>query len=342
VKFRMLTALFSRYIRSNREIRFAVLHVTTRCNARCIDRCSIWAQKPQDMPLEDIQFAVDVLAKNNFSVVYFTGGETGLYPHLLEAVGYAKKKGLVTSLTTNGTIPKEKLWQMRNSLDALSVSVDHYDGRVWDEAKHLPGVSEQAKTTIRLAGAVGLKQYAVTYLNPAWSTVEVSKVVRYVNDTLGVPLSISYPYISANEGTFTVGGNLHQTSDLQNNLRNNVAKVLELKQAGARITNSTGYLRDIIRAHDGVPMKYPCRAGRTILTVDCNLNVYPCYRKGRLFNLRNNQNLNITSPDTTNCDNRYCLINCFKESSQTAKQTQLSAAVEELTSSPRFYLSLIR
>ena len=338
---KMLASLFSRYIKCNREIRFAVVHVTTRCNARCIDRCSIWAQKPQDMPLEDAQFVIDVLAKNNFSVVYFTGGETGLYPHLVEAVGYAKERGMVTSLTTNGTIPKEKLWQIRSSLDALSVSVDHYDMRVWDEAKHLPGVAEQAKETIKLAKAYGIKLYAITYLNPSWSVTEVQKVVRYANDELSVPMSISYPYVSANDGTFTVGG-LRQSSSAQSNLRNNVAKILELKQAGARISNSTGYLRDIIQAHDGLPMKYPCRAGRVIITVDCNLNVYPCYRRGRLFNLRERQNLNIASPDTTGCDNRHCLINCFKEASQTSKQTQLSAAVEELTSSPRFYLGLIR
>jgi MoaA/NifB/PqqE/SkfB family radical SAM enzyme len=121
-----------------------------------------------------------------------------------------------------------------------------------------------------------------------------------------------------------------------------VIKVLKMKLSGSRITNSTGYLRDIIRAHDGLPMKYPCRAGRVIITVDCNLNVYPCYRRGRMFNLRERQNLNVSSPDTTGCDNKYCLIDCFKESSETAKQMQLRAAVEELTSSPRFYLGLIR
>jgi hypothetical protein len=193
-----------------------------------------------------------------------------------------------------------------------------------------------------LAKAYGVKLYAVTFLNPTWSTTEVSKVVRYVNGTLGIPLSISYPYTSDNEGTFTVGGDLRQPGGIQRNLRNNVAKLLELKQSGARITNSTGYLRDILRAHDGLPMKYPCRAGRTILTVDCNLNVFPCYRRGRLFNLRENQNLNIAAFDTAGCDNKYCLINCFKEASETSKQTQLTAAIEELTSSPKFYLGLIR
>jgi MoaA/NifB/PqqE/SkfB family radical SAM enzyme len=294
------------------------------------------------VPLEDVYFTIDVLAKNNFSVVYFTGGETGLYPYLVEAVNYAKTKGMVTSLTTNGTILKEKLLQMRSSLDALSVSVDHYDARVWDEAKHLTGTAEQAKETIRLSKAYGIKLYAVTFLNPSWSANEVSKVVHYINDMLDIPVSFSYPYVSVNDGTFTVGANLQESGSFHKNLRDNIAKVLEMKLSGARVTNSTGYLKDILRAHDGLPMKYPCKAGRVIITIDGNLNVYPCYRRGRLFNLRDCQNLNIASPDTTVCDNKYCLINCFKESSQTSKQTQLSAAIEELTSSPRFYLGLIR
>lgn len=343
MNLRLLVTLGSRFMRNNREVKFAVIHVTTRCNAKCVDRCNIWASPPVDMSLEDVLFVIDVLAKNHFSIAYFTGGETGLYPYLVEATEHAKAKGLITSITTNGTIPKETVVKLSKSLDALSVSVDHYDQQLWDEAKHVPGISKKATETIQLAKGCGLRLYGVTFLNPLWTPNDVSKMVHYVNDDLGVPFALSYPFISSNEGTFTVGGNLRMSAkDFHDNLRNNVAKVLEMKLAGSEVANTTGYLRDVLRAHEGLPMKYPCKAGRVILTVDCNLNVFPCYKKGKIVNLRENQEINFQATDNSLCDNKYCMINCFKEASEASRETVFDWFKEEFLSNPEFFMEFLR
>jgi MoaA/NifB/PqqE/SkfB family radical SAM enzyme len=340
MNLKLLLSLGSRFIRNNREVKFAIIHVTTRCNAKCVDRCNIWASPPFDMPYDDVMFVIDALARNNFSIAYFTGGETGLYPHLVDAIKRAKEKGLVTSITTNGTIPKDSVMQLRNSLDALSVSVDHYDEQLWDEAKHVPGISRQAKETIEIAKTCGLKTYAVTFLNPAWTIDEVYRMVHYVNDTLGIPFAFSYPYISSNEGTFTVGGKL-RVNDFYSNIRSNVAKVLEMKMTGSQVANTTGYLRDVLRAHDNLPPKYPCKAGRVILTVDCNLNIFPCYKKSKLVNLRDNQNMNFQATANSTCDNKYCMINCFKEASCASRETVFQTLKEEMFSNPKFLLNFL-
>jgi MoaA/NifB/PqqE/SkfB family radical SAM enzyme len=294
------------------------------------------------MKLQDVIFAVDVLARNGFSVVYFTGGETGLYRHLAEALDYAKKKGMITSITTNGTISGDNLMKLSKSLDILSVSVDHYDETLWDEAKHVPGISKKAKETIRVAKKCGIKIYAITFLNPAWTVKDIERVVHYVNKELGVSFALSYPYSSSNDGTFTVGGNLRgQQRETQRNLRNMVAKVLDMKLHGSDVATVSCYLRDVLRAHDGFPMKYPCNAGKSAIAIDCNLNVFPCYKREKLFNLRDCQNLKTSFLDNSSCDNRYCLINCFKEASLASKETCLKAIKEEFFSNPKFYLKLI-
>lgn len=294
------------------------------------------------MPLEDVKFAIDVLAKNNFSVIYLTGGETGLYPHLVEAVEYAKSKRMITSITTNGTISETTLKSLSKSLDVLSVSVDHYDEDLWDNAKHVAGISKKAKEIIKVAKVCGTKLYAITFLNPAWTINDVENVVRYVNEELDVSFAISYPYTSSNDSTFIVGGNLSQSLyQSQRNVRNAVAKVLQMKLLGSDVATASFYLRDVMRAYDGLPMRFPCKAGKTIITIDCNLNVYPCYKKEKLFNLRERQELNMATPDNSLCDNRYCLINCFKESSAASRKMFLRAVKEELFSNPKFYLMLI-
>jgi MoaA/NifB/PqqE/SkfB family radical SAM enzyme len=295
------------------------------------------------MTLEDVKFAIDILVKNGFSIAYFTGGETGLYPHLVEAVEYAKKKGMMTSITTNGTIPEADLKRLSKSLDVLSVSVDHYDESLWDKAKCVRGISKKAKETIRIAKAYGIKLYAVTFLNPAWSVKDIEPVVRYVNEELGVSFALSYPYTSSNTSTFIVDGNLRGSQfQAQHNVRNMVAKVLWMKSQGSDVTTASCYLRDVLRAHSALPMRYPCKAGKTIITIDCNLDVSPCYKRGKLFNLRQRQDLNSMVPDNSSCDNIHCLINCFKEASLASKETFLRAVREELVSNPKFYLKLLR
>jgi MoaA/NifB/PqqE/SkfB family radical SAM enzyme len=294
------------------------------------------------MKPRDAKFVIDVLAKNGFSVVYFTGGETGLYPHLVEAVDYAKKKGMVTSITSNGTISGTTLQRLSNSLNILSVSVDHYNDCLWDKAKHVVGISNKAKQTIRTAQSLGIKVYGITFLNPAWTVADVEQVVRYVNEELGISFALSYPYSSSNNGTFVVGGDLRRSDfHTQANLRDMVAKVLQMKLLGSDVATVSGYMRDVMRAHDGLPMRYPCKAGKSVIVVDCNLDVFPCYKRERMFNLRDHQNLRILYSDNSVCDNKYCLINCFKEASLASKETCLKAVKEEFFSNPKFYLKLV-
>lgn len=341
MKISTAKTLVSNLVKNKWETRFAIIHVTTRCNAKCMDRCNIWAQKPYDMPVEDLLFAIDVLAKNSFSIVYFTGGETGLYPHLIEAVDYAKKKGLITSITTNGTMSKDSLKELSRSLDVLSVSVDHYNGNVWDEAKHVPGISVKAQETIRIAKSYNMKVYAVTFLNPNWVVSDVEKVLSYVNHDLGVPFALSYPYISSNEGTFTVGGKLRDSQYKLRQIRDMVAKVLQMKLNGSQVATTSCYLREVLRAYDGLPMKYPCQAGKTIITVDCNLNVFPCYKKQKMFNLKDCPKFNLQAVDSSQCDNKFCMINCFKEASEASRESIFAAAAEEFLSNPSFYFRLV-
>ncbi len=342
MQYRTVAKTVSNFVKNRGEVKFAFVQVTTRCNAKCTDRCNIWASKPIDMPLEDVKFAIDVLAKNDFSVLYVTGGETGLYPYLVEAVDYGKSKGLITSLTSNGTMSKATLYRLSQSLDFLSVSVDHYDENIWDNAKHVTGISRKARSTIETAVDLGMKVYGITFLNPSWAVEDVEKIVNFVNEDLGVSFAMSYPYISSNEGTFVVGGDLRDSTDeAQRRVRNMVAKVLQMKLHGSDVATVAGYMKDVLRAHENLPMRYPCNAGRSSISIDCNLNVYPCYKKNKLFNLKGYQNLSSILTDNASCDGKNCLVNCFKEASLASRNTILKACIEEFFSNPKFYVKIL-
>jgi hypothetical protein len=114
-----------------------------------------------------------------------------------------------------------------------------------------------------------------------------------------------------------------------------------MKLLGSDVATVSCYMRDVVRAYDGVPMRYPCKAGRSAIVIDCDLNVFPCYKRQKMFNLRDCQNLKSFVSDNSVCDNRYCLINCFKEASLASKETCLKAVKEEFFSNPKFYLKLL-
>ncbi len=342
LQYRTIASTVSNFVKNRGELKFGFIQVTTRCNARCTDRCNIWASKPYDMPLEDVKFAIDVLAKNHFSVLYVTGGETGMYPHLVEAVEYAKTKGMITSLTSNGSIPEALLQNLSKSLDVLSISVDNYDEARWDQAKHVAGISKTAQKTVKAAKECGLKLYGITFLNPTWDVEDVERVVHFVNEKLGISFALSYPYSSSNDSTFVVGGDLRNSpGEANRRVRNMVAKVLEMKLKGSDVATVSGYMKDVLRAHDGQPMRYPCNAGKSVVTIDCNLNVYPCYRRQKLFNLKDRQDLNFPPLDNSACDRKDCLINCFKEASLASRHAVLKAIPEEFLSNPKFYLKIV-
>jgi MoaA/NifB/PqqE/SkfB family radical SAM enzyme len=294
------------------------------------------------MPLEDIKFAIDVLSKNGFSVLYLTGGETGLYPHLAEGVEYAKRKGMITSLTSNGSLSTAILKRLSKNLDFLSVSVDHYDPIVWDDAKHLTGISEKAQETIRTAKALGMKVYGITFLNSAWLVEDVERIVKYVNQELNVSFSLCYPFVSANASTFVVGLDIQKSlTQNQRQIRNMTRKILQMKLNGSDVATLTGYMKDVLRAHDGLPMRYPCRAGSSIFVVDCNLDVFPCFKREKLFNLKERQDLSLEPPDNSLCDCKGCLASCFKEPSVVSGKALLRIVAEEFVSNPKFYLKIL-
>ena len=155
-------------------------------------------------------------------------------------------------------------------MDILSISVDHYREEIWDRVKSYPGISTKTKEIIETAKTLGINIYAVTFLNPAWTTKDVERVVQYANDELGISFALSYPFITSNNGTYVVGGKLCDSGDYIRGMRGLVSKVLEMKLSGSKVATTTGYLREVIRAHDNLPLKYPVKPEEPSLPLTAN------------------------------------------------------------------------
>lgn len=284
----------------------AVFALTTKCNCRCV-MCGMHRKPPETMELERAKKALKFFAENEFLMVYFTGGEPTLHPDILEIVGFANKLGLFTVLSTNGTLSEDLLQGLRKAgLNVLTVSLDHWRPEICEKIRGVKGIMQQQEHALRYAKAIGLKVYALVYINPYLVHEGVEKMVKYVDSYLDVPIGFCYPTAS-DVNTYELHGDFKE-EDLNRKLKRSILKLIQLKKLGYRIVNTITYLEDILRL--SAKPNFYCKGGENVFYVDWRGDVYPCFLKDKLFNLFEDEPRLLKDIE---CDE--CFTNCFREPS---------------------------
>jgi MoaA/NifB/PqqE/SkfB family radical SAM enzyme len=268
--------------------------------------CDMHRRSQEEISLDEAKRVLETLAKNEFLIAYFTGGEPTLHPAILEIVAYADKLGLVTTMTTNGTVSKEILNGLKDAgLYLLSVSIDHWMPSICDEIRNHRNILTKQLETLRYAKSIGLRTYALAYLNPILLRDGVEKLVRFVNE-LGVPFGFCYP-TTCMTNTYMLGGKLTQSQSL---VDAGVREILYLKKNKGKIANLYCYLEDAVNFPRN-PNFY-CNGGEYVIYIDWFGDVYPCFLKGqKLFNILKGEEPRFL--ENVRCNE--CLTNCFREPS---------------------------
>jgi len=296
-----------RFLRGSRKT--AVFAITTRCNCRCL-MCDMHRKPPETISLSDAKRILDFLRIHGFLIVYFTGGEPTLHPDISRIVGYADKLGMATTVTTNGTVEPDVLKALKEAgLHLLSVSVDHWDPQVCEKIRGYRGILARQEKTIKLAREANLRAYGLTFLNPFLIDDGVEKLVRFVNEEMMVPFGFCYPTASE-VNSYCLGGVLRK-HDFTKRLEESVDALLSLKRAGRPIANLGTYIEDAKRLQQNRRPNFYCKGGEDVIYVDWLGDVYPCFHKGKLFNI-----LKAEKPRfLRNVRCNECLTNCFREPS---------------------------
>jgi len=105
-----------------------VWDITYKCNLDCFfcDRQTIYHDKMnKDLELSEAKMVVDNLVDADVMTLGITGGEPLLRNDLEELAKYAKDKGLITTLSTNGALlTRSRAQRLVNSFHSISVSLD--------------------------------------------------------------------------------------------------------------------------------------------------------------------------------------------------------------------------
>lgn len=102
--------------------------ITYGCNSKC-KTCTYWQmskRKKEDLPTEDVLKLLDEAYDFGMRGYYLFGGEPTIREDIGQVVDYAKDKGFVTTMNTNGSLMAEKAESLKN-LDFVFVSLDYFN-----------------------------------------------------------------------------------------------------------------------------------------------------------------------------------------------------------------------
>ncbi len=143
---------------SQRQLLWASLELTFRCNMRC-QHCYIqcdegsWVDDPE-LKTDGWRSIIDQLADAGVLWLLLTGGEPLLRPDFDEIFMYAKRKGMLITLFTNGTLVTEEIADLLAAYPPFAVEVSLYGrtAEVYEQITTVPGSYERCMEGIaRLA-----------------------------------------------------------------------------------------------------------------------------------------------------------------------------------------------
>lgn len=137
-------------------------NLTHRCNLRC-DHCTFPANPAAELSTAEVRSAIDELTAAGMARVSFSGGEPLLRDDLPDLVAHARRRGLFTSLNTNGLLARNRLAELAPNLGLLVVSLDgpppHHD-----RVRRRDGAFRAALDCIIAARSAGVRVSTITVL----------------------------------------------------------------------------------------------------------------------------------------------------------------------------------
>ena len=135
-----------------------VLHLglSYKCNMRC-NHCFVNKEK-DSLEEKDYYDIIDALFEEGLFVLYYTFGEPLISENFEKVSSYAKRKGLVQVLMTNGSLVNEEKIKIikENGINKVCVSIDHIMPQKHDANRNYMGAFDKAINALQLLKCNGI------------------------------------------------------------------------------------------------------------------------------------------------------------------------------------------
>lgn len=283
-------------------------YVTYRCNASC-SFCDIWEKPSPYITLGNAEKNLSDLKKLGVKVVDFTGGEPLLHRQIVALLTIAKKKKLITTLTTNALLYPKYAEKLKGLVDMLHFSLDSPDK---DEHDKMRGVKcfDAVMKSIEIAKKLN-ERPDILFTVFDYNVDKIQRIYEEIclPNNLILILNPAFEYNEVKTGEI-----------LNENLLNTLSKWGKKKNI---------YLNEAfitLRKDGGNHIEKPiCRAGSTTIVISPeNKLVLPCYHLGiesiaieddlfTLYQSKKVQQLIKEEGKYPQCEG--CVINCYMQPS---------------------------
>lgn len=278
------------------------VHLTNSCNFHC-EYCnmhfsSCFMNKSLAMKI------VDDYVKMGGRIIHFTGGEPSIVPYIDEILSYAKSKGLVVSMNTNGY----KRIDVRN-VDKLKASFDLANKEEFNRTMGVDCFDTVVENMKYYSKEMESKMLSITAVLNRKTYKRMLELAKFVQENFKVYNLYFSNYKGENpDFAFTV-------DEIDDMFLNYIPKVLEyFKQTGnnysykqLKLYKPTDFLNSSCRFEENSII--PCYIQLSEMTIDVNGRCYNCshlYRDGVVPHV----NINVGNRD---------LALCFKDLKESLK-----------------------
>lgn len=170
------TSLLTKWLYIRRQARKLVgraspiqlwLGMTYRCQCRCVHCCQgpYLGSDVSELSEEQFRQLIDVARRLGALEVVFFGGEPLLRRDTISLIAYARRRGMLSHLFTNGILlDEERTRALKEAgLFRVNISIDAADAEEHDERRRLPGCYEKAIAGIRRLVALNIRCIIWTY-----------------------------------------------------------------------------------------------------------------------------------------------------------------------------------
>lgn len=242
--------------------------ITNKCNLSCRHCLSAdqRAECSSDMTLKECQNFIYDLAKLKVFQVNIGGGEPFLREDILDILAYAHQKGMVTCVSTNGTIVDQSLAKKLSQMDLLYIQVS-LDGATAETNDIIRGKGSFAQA---ISGIENLNKYLFPHLSI--NTVVTGKNFREIKDMY--LLGQDY-HAKTRLSRFRPSGNAKKVWHEYHLSKEQTLELAEILSKHKDLLTGDSFFSITAedRKHLGLNM---CGAAKMTCGVAPNGNVYPC------------------------------------------------------------------
>ena len=296
---------------------YVTFHISDKCNLRCAYCFGLYYdRKLREPSFDDIKTVLLKLKKSGTKKVNFSGGEPLLRTDIGKIVSFAKGLGFLVSMTTNGTLFKEKAAQGGHWLKDLDFITFSFDG-----------ISEQASRSRGVDGRLVLEaiRQAHTYVKEIHAAFVIHKNnIDSIEDVIKLAKQNSFKIyfnpLMINQSVFKPGHPVYALAVTPDEYRRAITVILAMKKKGYPVFFSKPAYEYVLRWPDFSKMMLSkveaenlklnnvlaCRAGKYSAVIDTDLRAYPC----EMLTYGNYKGVDMLDPAVGNIAELLCTHDC--------------------------------